>query len=180
MKILIWTILLIFLGVASVSRDIHVNSFFQKIKEKIVVKFPPDPDPEQLQCMALNIYFESALEPREGKIAIGQVVINRVKSKSYPDTICEVVKQGIHFKNGEPVKNKCQFSWYCDGIDDEPWKGRRWFESYDIAHKLLTNYPFYDFAKGSLFYHAKYVNPWWSKHFIQVAQIGKHIFYKIR
>lgn len=179
MKTLISVIILIFLGVASISRDIHVNTFFKEIKEKIVVKFPPDPDPEQLQCMALNIYFESALEPREGKIAIGQVVLNRVNSNNYPNTICKVVKQGIHFKNGEPVKNKCQFSWYCDGINDEPWKGRRWFESYDIAHKLLSGYPFYDFAKGSLFYHAHYVDPWWNKHFTKVGQIGQHIFYRL-
>jgi spore germination cell wall hydrolase CwlJ-like protein len=180
MKTLISIIILTIVHTSSVSNDLHVHNVFNKIKEKVIVYYiPPEPDPVQLECMALNIYFESALEPREGKIAIGQVVLNRVEHSDYPNTVCEVVKQGIHYNNGLPVKNKCQFSWYCDGLEDEPWKGHRWYESYDIAHKLLSGYPFYDFAEGSLFYHARYVKPWWAKHYERVATIGQHIFYRM-
>ena len=59
--------------------------------------------------MSKNIYFEAAIESPAGKIAVGQVVLNRINSKYYPDTVCEVVKQGRHYPNGFPVRDRCQF-----------------------------------------------------------------------
>ena len=77
-------------------------------------------NPEELECMSKNIYFEAATESTAGKLAVAQVTMNRVRSTHYPNTVCKVITQGIHYSNGFPVKDRCQFSWYCDGKHDEP------------------------------------------------------------
>jgi spore germination cell wall hydrolase CwlJ-like protein len=89
----------------------------------------------ELKCMAENIYFEGRAEPLMGKVAIGHVVMNRVASDRHPDTICEVVHEGPHRESWKtrgkavadedrkffPIRNKCDFSWYCDGERDIIW-----------------------------------------------------------
>ena len=76
---------------------------------------------EALMCMALNIYHEARNQSMVGQVAVGEVVMNRVEDSRFPDTICEVVKQAVTYKNTDkPVLHKCQFSWYCDGQKDEP------------------------------------------------------------
>ena len=89
---------------------------------------------EELECMSKNIYFEAALESTAGKLAVAQVTMNRVNSERYPNTVCAVITQGRHYKSGLPVKNRCQFSWYCDGKLDEPHTGAMWR---DVSEKLL-------------------------------------------
>ena len=74
-----------------------------------------------LMCMAFNIYHEANNQSMLGQIAVGQVVMNRVEDSRFPDTVCEVVKQAVTYKGTDkPVLHKCQFSWYCDGKNDEP------------------------------------------------------------
>ena len=76
---------------------------------------------EALMCMALNIYHEARNQSIVGQVAVAEVVMNRVEDSRFPDTICEVVKQAVTYKNTDkPVLHKCQFSWYCDGQKDEP------------------------------------------------------------
>src|SRR6056300_234304 len=87
----------------------------------------------ELYCLAQNIYFEAKSEPLAGQYAVADVVLNRVQDTRYPNTICEVVKEGPikeswktkqdpNLSDDErifyPKKNKCQFSWYCDGKAD--------------------------------------------------------------
>ena len=69
----------------------------------------------EIECMAKNIYFEAAIESTAGQLAVAQVTLNRVKSKHYPNTVCEVVYEGPHHASGHPKRDRCQFSWYCDG-----------------------------------------------------------------
>ena len=76
-------------------------------------------DPKELECMSLNLYHESRNESTAGNFLVGFTVLNRVRSDQFPNTICEVIKQGLH-KRGHPIRNRCQFSWYCDGINDVP------------------------------------------------------------
>lgn len=136
---------------------------------------------EEIHCLALNIYFEAGIENTEGKKAVAHVTLNRVNSDKFPNTICEVVKQSVTDWRGLPVKYKCQFSWFCDGKSDNPWKGDKWYESKDIAKQYANNYySFKDRTKGSLYYHADYVNPNWAKDMKKTIKIGKHIFYKIK
>ncbi|MEJ2609733.1 MAG: cell wall hydrolase, partial [Candidatus Thiodiazotropha sp.] len=121
---------------------------------------------------ALNIYFEARSETIEGQNAVGYVVLNRVADNAFPDSICEVVKQG-----GEERRNQCQFSWWCDGRSDVPVNRRAWLESVERAYDLLAG-DVSDPTKGALWYHAEYVTPKWSKALTMVTKIGQHLFYQ--
>jgi|TARA_R110000744_G_scaffold369668_1_gene479959 spore germination cell wall hydrolase CwlJ-like protein len=131
---------------------------------------------KDLECLAKNIYFESRGEDVLGQYAVGLVTQNRVKSNKFPDTICGVVKQGRYWKNN-PVKNKCHFSWFCDGKSDNPKDKEAWAISVHIAQSLLL-YTIEDFTQGSTHYHALDVSPRWSRKMKEATTIGSHIFYE--
>ena len=73
-------------------------------------------------CLAKNIYFEAGNQPLAGKVAVAQVVLNRMEHSAYPKDICGVVYQAKWKENWKgtmlPVRNQCQFSWFCDGKSD--------------------------------------------------------------
>ena len=48
---------------------------------------------KEMICLADNIYFEARNEPVEGMYGVAFVTMNRVRDGSYPNTICNVVKQ---------------------------------------------------------------------------------------
>ena len=124
-----------------------------------------------LDCLALNIYHEARGEPREGKIAVGQVVMNRVGDPDFPAGVCAVVKQG-----GERPRNRCQFSWWCDGLSDRPDDAGAWEDSKDLAGKILAG-GIEDPTRGALWYHADRVTPDWQTDIVRQGKIGRHIFY---
>ena len=133
---------------------------------------------EAITCLALNIYFESRNQPIEGQVAVSQVVLERVKSKKYPNTVCEVVFQGptYSWSVNYPIRDRCQFSWYCDGLSDKPKDKTAWLNSLEVAEKVY--YGLTDIVKGATHYHSVKVNPWWAKYKVKVKQIGDHIFYR--
>ena len=127
---------------------------------------------EELYCLANNIYFESRNQPKLGQIAVGQVTMNRVNSPKFPNTVCGVVKQG-----GEK-RNRCQFSWYCDGKSDEHEGGAAWDESVYLALLLYSEEFTIDVTEGALWYHATYVSPSLAEHYEKTVRINEHIFYR--
>ena len=132
-----------------------------------------------LMCMAFNIYHEANNQSMLGQIAVGQVVMNRVESTSFPNTVCEVVKQGQTYKNGKMVLHKCQFSWYCDGKkDDVNKRSKAWSRALDYASIVISGRVEIDLTQGSLWYHAYYVKPTWARQKERVTRIDSHIFYK--
>ena len=135
----------------------------------------------QTLCLAQNIYHEARNESTAGMVAVANVTINRMQDPSFPDTICEVVFEGPHFTSqisGKlyPYKNRCQFSWYCDGKSDAVNNKRKFNKIFELSDYVIRN-P-YDITDGALFYHADYVNPGWASRMNKVAQIDAHIFYK--
>ena len=56
--------------------------------------------PGELECLTRAMYFESIRSSRDGLIAVGSVVMNRVESDAYPDTVCGVVGQPNQFAAG--------------------------------------------------------------------------------
>ena len=138
----------------------------------------------EINCLAENIYHESRGEGIKGMEAVGHVTMNRVESSRFPDSVCGVVKQAkLHpsWKTGElvPIRNACQFSWYCDGkpevidYDSVEWKNA----------KLVSAVTFYrlsgqDFTQGSMWYHADHVTPYWAHTMIKVNKVNNHIFYR--
>ena len=138
-------------------------------------------DPIELECMSKNIYFEASTESTAGKIAVGQVVLNRKDSISFPNTVCDVVYEGKHYKSGFPVRDRCQFSWYCDGKHDRPFRGKLWENSVELAKFLLETDDLVDITDGATFYHADYISaPRWTTTKIKTVTIDRHIFYSSR
>ncbi len=124
-----------------------------------------------LNCLALNIYHEARGEPDRGKIAVAQVVMNRVADSSFPDTVCAVIEQGAVL-----TLNRCHFSWWCDGKSDHPDDTRAWEESKLLAGKILDG-GLDDPTQGALWYHADYVEPTWRAGKAPGPKIGQHQFY---
>ena len=133
-----------------------------------------------LMCMAFNIYHEANNQSMLGQLAVGQVVMNRVEDSRFPDTVCEVVKEAVTYKNTDkPVLHKCQFSWYCDGKKDEPnYDSKSWSNALKYAVVVLSGDITLDFTDGATHYHATYVRPAWAKTKTRTTRIDRHIFYR--
>lgn len=130
----------------------------------------------EVECLAKNIYFESRGEPTAGQLAVGFVTLNRVKSKKFPNTICEVVYQAKYLHK-TPIRNKCQFSWYCDGYVETIRDLDAYKKATNLANYLVYSAPI-DITEGALFYHSLSVDPYWNKSVDRVLLLGNHIFYK--
>ncbi len=138
----------------------------------------------ELDCLHKNIYWEARNQSLEGMIAVATVTLNRASADGYPSSICEVVYQAERDDAGNIVLNRCQFSWYCDGLGDEPnladeGERKAWRKSRDVAEGvLLGKYKSDTMVKDALYYHADYVQPAWAATKVMVAKISSHIFYK--
>jgi len=138
---------------------------------------------KQHECLAKNIYFEARNEPFVGQFAVALVTLNRVHDTAFPNTVCDVVYEGQHTTDGFPKRDRCQFSWYCDGISDEVRNQRAWEEVQKTANLAMIKYSKMkaeglDYTEGARFYHTFEVNPRWSKTYPKVGRIGDHIFYR--
>ncbi len=127
---------------------------------------------KEQRCLAEGIYFEARGESEEGQVAVAQVVLNRVKNPAYPNTICGVVYQNKH------KRNRCQFSFACDGIRDRISQPKSWKLAQRLAKEVLDGKQYLKMVDASTHYHATYVNPRWAKSMVKRGQVGLHIFYK--
>jgi len=140
---------------------------------------------EQKRCMALNMYFEARNEDTDdAMIAVGYTVLNRVESERYPDTICDVVFQARRDSHGNPIRNKCQFSWACDGKSDEVdtdnvLERKAWERAVTLAEQVMERKVDNPIGNATM-YHATYVRPYWRRAYTQVAKVESHIFYQQR
>ena len=147
----------------------------------------------ELYCLAKNIYFEAKSEPIAGQYAVADVVLNRVKDSRFPNTICEVVYEGPVRESWQtkkqpdledaeriyhPIRDRCQFSWWCDGKSDNIKDGDAWRKAQEIAYRLVNDYKHRGLTEGATHYHATYVNPKWAPTLDLVGRIGTHIFYR--
>jgi N-acetylmuramoyl-L-alanine amidase len=135
---------------------------------------------DEIACLALNIYFEAAVESTAGKLAVAHVTHNRVSSHSWPDSYCKVIYEGKHYTSGFPKRDRCQFSWYCDGRHDNPYPGPTWSRVQDLASYYYANADdLRDITDGATHYHADYIDsPRWATYKKKTVQIDTHIFYR--
>ncbi|MEH6495384.1 MAG: cell wall hydrolase [Pseudomonas marincola] len=122
-------------------------------------------------CLAQAVYFEARGEPLIGQVAIAEVILNRVATKRYPNTVCGVVFQNQH------MSNRCQFSFACDGKPDRPNDIGSWEKSLKIVALVMAGERS-GVAKKATHYHASYVSPRWRLSLDRVGEIGRHIFYR--
>ena len=140
---------------------------------------------DEVTCLADNMYFEARNQSLAGMLAVSNVVMNRVADDRYPDTICEVVHEGPTRPSWKdknkfiPVRNRCQFSWYCDGKSDEPSDIETYDAIYGMAEDMLyQNMPYLDITDGATHYHADYITPSWAYTKTRTVEIEDHIFYR--
>jgi len=147
------------------------------VKADMNVLFNAENEP-QAWCLAQNIYYEARSSNLADQTAVADVVLNRVQDARYPNTICEVVKQGRQYASGQMIRNQCQFSWYCDGKSDYPRDKEAWTKAQQTAYMMIYYDDYRGSSEGSTHYHADYVAPKWVKDMQLIGRIGDHIFYR--
>jgi spore germination cell wall hydrolase CwlJ-like protein len=122
-------------------------------------------------CLAKALYFEARGETVKGQFAVAEVILNRVDSDRYPDSVCGVVNQG----SGR--KNACQFSFACDGRSDKMSEKGAYEHVAKIAEVMLEGAP-RSLTNGATHFHTTQVRPGWAHRFPRTAKIGAHLFYR--
>ena len=123
------------------------------------------------ECLADALYFEARGESIQGVFAVGEVILNRVDSAEYPNSICGVVHQGTG------KKFACQFTWTCDNNSDAIGNKTAFARVGKVAKLLIDGLP-RRLTAGATHYHTKAVHPSWANRFPRTASIGAHYFYK--
>ena len=128
----------------------------------------------ELTCLALNVYYEARGEPLAGKFAVAEVTMNRVFSRRYPGTVCEVVYE----KKWDRLRKRYvgAFSWTEFDIRPHP-EGEQWQKAKEVAGVIyFGRQP--PQLNGAMHYHATYIRPSWARGQQPVARIGGHVFYE--
>jgi spore germination cell wall hydrolase CwlJ-like protein len=133
----------------------------------------PDDAARAIECLTAAVYYEARSQSDEGQRAVAQVVLNRVRDRAFPDSVCGVVYQGSTRRTG------CQFSFTCDGSMAFRRDPASWAHARDVAVSALSG-QVYAPVGSATFYHANYVLPWWASSMDRVATVGAHIFYRWR
>jgi spore germination cell wall hydrolase CwlJ-like protein len=128
-------------------------------------------DQEQ-NCLTAGIYFEARGEPVRGQAAVAQVILNRVKNPTYPNSICGVVYQNKEWRN------RCQFSFACDRIKDRVRDKKQWEVASYVARETTHGRIWLSEVGSSTHYHATYVRPKWARTMHKMGRIGLHVFYR--
>lgn len=125
----------------------------------------------QWKCLAEALYFEARGESLHGQFAVAEVILNRVASPRYPDTVCGVVNQGTGRRGA------CQFSYTCDGKPEVVSEPAAWTRAGKIARLMLDGAD-RRLTDGATHFHTTGVRPGWAAVFPQTVQIGTHKFYR--
>lgn len=130
----------------------------------------------ELACLALAVYYEARSEPLSGQIAVATVVLNRVADPRFPKTICEVVHQGPTSETGMPLRHRCQFSFWCDGLGEDPRDFAAWRRALVVSKLVMNGTLRRPELDGVVHYHATWCSPLWAVDMTPVETIGDHVF----
>ena len=126
---------------------------------------------KQWACLAEALYFEARGELVKGQFGVAEVILNRVASPEFPNSICRVVNQGTGRKHA------CQFSYTCDGKPEHIVNGAAYDQVGRVARVMMDGGT-RRLTEGATYYHTKSVRPSWARRFEHTATIGVHKFYK--
>ncbi|TCM88101.1 cell wall hydrolase [Rhodovulum steppense] len=126
---------------------------------------------DEWQCLTEALYFEARGESVAGQFAVAEVILNRVASPAYPDSVCGVIRQGTG------KRYQCQFSYTCDGRAEVIREPAAYQRMGKIARVMLDGAP-RALTSGATHYHTKAVQPRWANVFPRTATIGVHHFYR--
>ncbi len=123
------------------------------------------------KCLTEALYFEARGETARGLFAVAEVIMNRVDSAAFPDSVCGVIHQGTG------RRFQCQFTYTCDGRKEVISEPAAWARVGKVARAMLDGAP-RDLTRGATYYHTSAVRPSWSRRFTRTASIGVHYFYR--
>ncbi|MFY0311626.1 cell wall hydrolase [Leisingera sp. D0M16] len=126
---------------------------------------------EQFACLAEALYFEARGETVKGQFAVAEVILNRVESEQFPDTLCGVINQGTG------RKYQCQFTYTCDGYKEVINEKKAYQRVAKVARAALDGLKT-ELTDGATYYHTTAVRPRWSRVFTNTTRIGVHVFYR--
>lgn len=124
------------------------------------------------RCLTAAVYYEARSQSLGGQEAVAQVVLNRVRSNAFPDSVCGTVYEGSSRRTG------CQFTFTCDGSLSERIEPAAWDRARRVATAALDGFVYAPVGSAT-YYHTTAVHPWWAPRLKKVAQIGAHIFYRM-
>ncbi len=127
---------------------------------------------KSVKCLTEAIYFEARGESVRGQIAVAQVVMNRVFSGYYPNTVCGVVYQNASRHLA------CQFTFACDGIPDVVREPDAWERAKKIADETIDGQLWLPEVGKATHYHAYWVHPSWVHEMTKMYRLGVHTFYR--
>jgi hypothetical protein len=152
-----------------------VPAFAQSREAGVAAPFVASQDPaefeQSLECLTQAVYYEARNQSADGQRAVAQVVLNRVRHPSYPNSVCGVVFQGSERVTG------CQFTFTCDGSLYGGIEPLAWERAQRIARAALAG-SVYRPAGLALNYHATSIRPYWAPSLVRQAVVGDHIFYR--
>jgi spore germination cell wall hydrolase CwlJ-like protein len=136
-----------------------------------LAKQPTAPGEADWTCLSQALYFEARGESVKGQFAVAEVIINRVKSSRFPDTVCGVIRQGTG------RKYQCQFTYTCDGNSEKIREPGAYRNVGKVARAVLDGRAA-PITNGATHYHTTAVRPRWSRVYSKTARYGVHIFYR--
>ena len=142
----------------------------------IIVKPIKEDNLDEVTCLSLNIYHEARGSTFYDMSSTAHVVLNRVKSSKFPNTICEVVWENRLNSKGKRV---AQFSWTLDGRSDRPKEEEAWYMSQFVGYMVWSGF-FKDRTAGATHYHTTEINPFWSNWGYDKKVIGSHEYMKVK
>ena len=154
-----------------VARDMKTAPGNLDYSMSFLASLPQASGGDEWDCMAKALYHEARGETAKGMFAVGEVILNRVDSPDYPNSICGVVYQGTGRKYA------CQFTWTCDGRSDAINETRAFARVGKVARLLMDGAP-RELTDGATHYHTTAVSPSWARRFPQTARYGVHLFYR--
>ncbi len=153
------------------ARAMMVQAVLRAPSTQAETQAEPQVDAHQHACLSQAIYYEARGETQRGQVAVAEVVMNRVRSPYYPNSICGVVYQGSHRATG------CQFTFTCDGSLNHRPRGRAWDRSQRVATAIMLGYT-RPITQGATHYHTHAVNPIWNSGLVETTNVGSHVFYR--
>lgn len=156
---------------AATMRDIQTAPGTLDYSDAYLASLPRTAGGSDWECLSEALYFEARGETARGLFAVAEVILNRVDSGDFPNSVCSVVNQGT----GRLYA--CQFTYTCDGHDEVIHEPGAYARVAKVARLMLdgANRPLTD---GATYYHTTAVSPSWARRFERTAQYGVHLFYR--
>ncbi|WP_200910199.1 cell wall hydrolase [Sphingomonas sp. Leaf38] len=122
-------------------------------------------------CLTAAVYYEARSQSEEGQRAVAQVVLNRVRDRAFPNSVCGVVYQGAERRTG------CQFSFTCDGSMARAREPGAWERARGVATAALGGSVYAPVGAATSF-HTTSILPWWASSLARITTVGAHVFYR--